>query len=1017
MPRSPPTIRARLVALGLAMVLPLVAVSAGWAVLVWRSSQAEARRDLLVRAQALGAVVEQELETARATLQTLALSSRLETGDLEGFHRLLTRVPHPEGVCFVLFDPSGRMLVNSDLPFGAKLPPRDDGGVAGGVLASGGIRISGLCAGAGAASDTGLTIVVPVMRNGRMVYALGTDLRPANPGRVLEWLGLPGSAWIATFPDGRNLIVARTPDMDKFMGRAPPAEAWRALSQGAANGAIASSFLHGEPALTAFSRLPGSNWGVIVTTARAAVDAKPWNVRLAAVASGSALLLTGLLVALYQAHRIAISVRDLAGGPAVAARSGVWEVEEVARALAAVEAERMQAEAELRESEARFRGTFDQAAVGVAHVALDGRWLRVNGRLCAMLGYSEAELLKMTFQDVTYPEDLGPDLENMRRLLAGEICTYSLEKRYIRKGGALLWCNLTVSLMRDDAGRPRNFISIVEDISARKAAEATLAESEARFRAITDAMPQVVWSARPDGFVDYANQRWYERTGMAQELTLGHGWPIALHPDDRASAMARWRHSVATGEPYEVEFRLCQAGGGYRWNLCRALPVRDPETGAVTRWFGTCTDIEETVAAREALARSRGDLERLVAERTRDLEATQARLAQAQRMEALGQLAGGIAHDFNNVLQAVQGGGALIERRPGDTEGVRRLARMILEAAGRGAAITRRLLAFSRQGDLRAEPIDAGILLAGMQEILVHTLGAGIEVRREAPAGLPSLLADKGQLETVLVNLATNARDAMQGGGILTLSAAAETVPHDDPGHPGSLRAGEYVRLSVSDTGIGMDAATLARASEPFFTTKPVGQGTGLGLAMARGFAEQSGGGLHIESAPGHGTVVRLWFPVAAEGRSVTAALSDTMGASGHGGERSRLLLVDDDGNVREVLSEQLEAAGYAVLPADSPSTALALLDAGEPVDLIVSDLSMPGMDGIGLIREAQRRRPELPAILLTGFATNAAEIAVGGAISGAFSLLRKPVEGALLVERVSAILKGAGAPSPAAKA
>jgi len=181
----------------------------------------------------------------------------------------------------------------------------------------------------------------------------------------------------------------------------------------------------------------------------------------------------------------------------------------------------------------------------------------------------------------------------------------------------------------------------------------TVEERTRALRTLTDAMPQMVWSARPDGYHDYYNQRWYERTGTTPEQVIGDGVRPVFHPDDRKPAWTRWRHSVATGEPFEMEYRLRMADGSYRWNLGRALPVRDPATGLITRWFGTCTDIEDTVAAREALAQSRDDLERLVAERTRDLETTQARLAQAQRMEALGQLAGGIAHDFNNVLQSV----------------------------------------------------------------------------------------------------------------------------------------------------------------------------------------------------------------------------------------------------------------------------------------------------------------------------------------------------------------------------
>jgi PAS domain S-box-containing protein len=543
----------------------------------------------------------------------------------------------------------------------------------------------------------------------------------------------------------------------------------------------------------------------------------------------------------------------------------------------------------------------------------------------------------------------------------------------------------------------------------RYRAEAALRQSEAHFRVITDAMPQMVWSTRPDGFHDYYNQRWYQLTGTAPQETEGEGWVPVFHPDDRERARAIWRHSLATGEPYDIEYRLRMADGDYRWMLGRALPVRDERTGAISRWFGTCTDIHETVAARETLARSREELGRLVSERTRELQAAQERLAHAQRMEALGQLAGGIAHDFNNILQAVQGGTALIERRPADAEAVVRLARVVLDAAERGAAITRRLLYFSRRGDLRAEPVDPVALQTGVREILRHTMGGGIEVGLNLEPDLPPLLADKGQLETVLINLAANGRDGMAGMGLLTLTAARETLRSDQAiGHPAQLNPGSYVRLSVSDTGSGMDAATLARATDPFFTTKPVGQGTGLGLAMARGFAEQSGGGLHIASVPGLGTAVTMWFPVAKG--AAHAALSDAEPAAGALVRRAnaRLLLIDDDAIVREVMAEQMEAAGFVVMPAGSADAALALIDSGETVDLIVSDLSMPDMNGLELIREAQRRRPGLPAVLLTGFASNGAEIAVDGAGSGAFSLLRKPITGRHLVERITALLDDA---------
>jgi CheY-like chemotaxis protein len=342
---------------------------------------------------------------------------------------------------------------------------------------------------------------------------------------------------------------------------------------------------------------------------------------------------------------------------------------------------------------------------------------------------------------------------------------------------------------------------------------------------------------------------------------------------------------------------------------------------------------------------------------------------------------------------------------------------MVEEAAQRGQSITRRPLAFSRREELRADRLDAGALLVGLREVLAATLGAGIRVAVEAPEGPLPVLADRGQLETVLLNLATNARDAMERGGRLTLVAEPMAVA---PGEPGGLAAGAYIRITVADTGAGMSAETLARAGEPFFTTKAAGKGTGLGLAMARSFAEGSGGRMTIESAPGCGTRIALWLPaMVAPAEPVRPAPAGRQGIQpgahldahpgAHPGavavRRARVLLVDDEPVVREVLATQLTDAGYRVTEARDGAAALALLGGGLACDLLVSDLAMEGIDGVTLIREARLRRPGLPAILVTGYAGDAAALAVGRRIDGAFTLLRKPVTGAQLVDQVAAVL------------
>jgi CheY-like chemotaxis protein len=306
---------------------------------------------------------------------------------------------------------------------------------------------------------------------------------------------------------------------------------------------------------------------------------------------------------------------------------------------------------------------------------------------------------------------------------------------------------------------------------------------------------------------------------------------------------------------------------------------------------------------------------------------------------------------------------------------------MIERAADRGAAVTRRLLAFSRRGGLRSEAVDTHALLTGLEEVMIHTLGAGVQVKVSADIDTPPLLADKAQLETVLLNLAINARDAMPNGGALVIGAAAEDVAPLPP-HPAELRPGQYVRLDVSDTGAGMSPEVLTRATEPFFTTKPDGQGTGLGLAMARDFAEQSGGALTIQSAAGRGTMVSLWLPLAA-GQETTKPQRVESRVS-----RAVILLVDDENLVREALAESLEARGYSVLQAQDGASALAVLDVGARVELLLTDLAMPGMDGRALIEAARRHRPGLAVALLTGYAADEWT----PTSSGPFALLHKPV-------------------------
>ncbi len=544
-------------------------------------------------------------------------------------------------------------------------------------------------------------------------------------------------------------------------------------------------------------------------------------------------------------------------------------------------------------------------------------------------------------------------------------------------------------------------------------------DSRRALAATLENISQGIAMIRADGSMPVFNQRAIELLGLPPQMLAKNptfqrilDWQIAnqeLGDADTSSAELK---------------RILLESGGFHGNY----------TYERTRPNGTVLEVRTEALDDGAIVRTFTD----ITERKRNetaLLAARTRAVHAERMQALGQLAGGIAHDFNNILQAVQGGASLIHKRAADADSVQRFARMILDATERGASITRRLLSFARRGELRAEPVEPAELLTGLRDVLTHTLGGAIAVDVVLQPDLPPLFADKGQLETVLVNLATNARDAMPDGGALTLTATVEVVT-GDANHAADLRPGRYVRLSVADTGTGIDQSNLTRVLEPFFSTKPAGQGTGLGLSMAKGFAEQSGGGLTIDSrsatsgidrdigesgtlrggvdsgpvrgivGPGapSGTTINLWLPVARWQQTPSTARFEPKANRDDPGKC--ILLVDDEAMVRATLAAALEDFGYTVLIAVDGAEALTMLVApGTEVHVMVTDLSMPGIDGVELIRQAQRHCPGLPAVLLTGYAGHGAQLAIGGAVSGAFSLLRKPVTVAQLVDRIEALL------------
>ncbi|GAC1554003.1 MAG: hypothetical protein NVS2B5_13260 [Beijerinckiaceae bacterium] len=392
-------------------------------------------------------------------------------------------------------------------------------------------------------------------------------------------------------------------------------------------------------------------------------------------------------------------------------------------------------------------------------------------------------------------------------------------------------------------------------------------------------------------------------------------------------------------------------------------------------------DLEQSRAALQTLNE---ELEVRIEQRTREREQALAQLFEAQKIDTIGQLTGGVAHDFNNLLMAMLGSLEILKKRLKDDAGSQRLLENALKGAERGAALTQRLLAFARRQELRPEIVDIPELVAGMQDLLARALGPEVRLQNELPDNLPPVLIDANQLELAVLNLAVNARDAMPDGGLLIVSAAEAdgSEPHAPPG----LKAGPFVRLSVVDTGEGMDAATLARAAEPFFTTKGIGKGTGLGLSMVQGLAAQSGGGLLIANEPGKGARVDVWIPQADRTAIVTVPQPENFTSEAIA-RPCTVLVVDDDALVATGTAAMLEDMGHVVIEANSADDALKLLEDGCAVDLVITDHAMPGMSGTQLARVLGIRYPKLGVVLATGYA----ELPPGEAAGPDLPRLSKP--------------------------
>jgi PAS domain S-box-containing protein len=468
-----------------------------------------------------------------------------------------------------------------------------------------------------------------------------------------------------------------------------------------------------------------------------------------------------------------------------------------------------------------------------------------------------------------------------------------------------------------------------------------LRQSEERFRSLYTRTPLPLHSLDQAGCIEHVTDAWLNLMGYQRGEVIGR--PLInfmTEPSARQAVQSDWPMLLQNGELRDIEYRLVTKAGEFLDVVASARVERDDQN-TFLRALGGLTNVTERKRAEEALR-------------------------QSQKMEAVGQLTGGVAHDFNNLLFAVQGNLELLRKHlPDDPRAARYLDNALL-GVQRGAGLTQRMLAFARKQNLKPEAVNVPELVRGMADLLQRSLGPMVRIDTHFPLPLSCAHVDANQLELVLLNLAVNARDAMPDGGTLSISASEHTLAAD---RPGGLQPGRYVCLSVTDTGAGMDPTTLARAMEPFFTTKGIGKGTGLGLSMAHGMAAQSGGRLILRSELGQGTTVELWLPAVREAQQ--AARPDPAGSvplARHSAPLT-ILVVDDDALVLANTAAMLDDLGHAVIQASSGQDALALLRAGHPFDLVVTDQAMPGMTGVQLAAIIQSERPHLPVLLVTGYA------------------------------------------------
>ena len=616
----------------------------------------------------------------------------------------------------------------------------------------------------------------------------------------------------------------------------------------------------------------------------------------------------------------------------------------------------------IRDSEELFRVLTAMSPVGVFVTDRDGNCEYVNEAYQNMSGLTLDDAAGHGWISAIHPSD--------RSRVAEEWSTgtksnkvFRTEFRFLRSDGVVVWGIAQAAAQRDASGAVVNFIGAITDVTARRETEQALESSEERFRMLTMLSPVGVFLTDPEGEVEYVNEALSHMLRMSAAEAKGTNWINGIHPDDRRKIVEGWQDALNERHDLEIEIRMGSGDEDVRWAFVQASPLRSP-TGQTGGYVGAVTDITDRRIAEE-------------------------KLRQVQKMDAIGQLTGGIAHDFNNLLAIVQGNIELLRERAPDEPRIQSLIEAAYGAAKRGATLNQRLLAFARRQPLRPVKCDINTIVEDMAGLFSRTLGENVELRTNYAAGLWHAKVDPNGLETAVLNLAINGRDAMPDGGVLTISTVNARYEASRARPVKDLADGDYVVLQVTDNGMGMDADTIEKAFDPFFTTKGIGKGSGLGLSMVYGFAHQSDGQVAIESVPGQGTSITLYFP--RDDEEDTPLHARKREADAPPGEGERILVVEDDKEVLDMAVAMFSSLNYQTVVASCAADAMRILENSNDIELLFTDIMLAnGENGSDLAGRAQAKYRDLRVLFTSGYAET--EFVSDGP-TDAGALLSKPYE------------------------